>query len=92
MKSELLVIADQHAAVNTFPGPVYQNVDAKPHTDPDEIKANLIAQLTSPVRWTKSVQNMIADGADDFTECGPGKALQGMIHRIDKAVAVQGIA
>lgn len=72
--------------------PVYQNVDAKPHTDPDEIKANLIAQLTSPVRWTKSVQNMIADGADDFTECGPGKALQGMIHRIDKAVAVQGIA
>ena len=72
--------------------PVYQNVDAKPHTDPDEIKANLIAQLTSPVRWTKSVQNMIADGADDFTECGPGKALQGMIDRIDKAVAVQGIA
>ena len=72
--------------------PVYQNVDAKPHTDPNEIKANLIAQLTSPVRWTKSVQNMIADGADDFTECGPGKALQGMIHRIDKTVAVQGIA
>ena len=72
--------------------PVYQNVDAKPHTGPDEIKANLIAQLTSPVRWTKSVQNMIADGADDFTECGPGKALQGMIHRIDKTVAVQGIA
>ena len=72
--------------------PVYQNVDAKPHTDPKEIQANLIAQLTSPVRWTKSVQNMIADGADDFTECGPGKALQGMIHRIDKAVAAHGIA
>ncbi|MFC2296783.1 MAG: ACP S-malonyltransferase [Prevotella sp.] len=71
--------------------PVYQNVDAKPHTDAAEIKANLIAQLTSPVRWTKSVQNMIADGADDFTECGPGKALQGMIGRIDKAVSAHGI-
>lgn len=64
--------------------PVYQNVDGKPHTDASEIKANLIAQLTSSVRWTSSVQNMIADGADDFTECGPGKALQGMIGRIDK--------
>lgn len=71
--------------------PVYQNVDAKPYTDAAEIKANLIAQLTSPVRWTKSVQNMIADGADDFTECGPGKALQGMIGRIDKAVSAHGI-
>ncbi|MFQ7113727.1 ACP S-malonyltransferase, partial [Hallella bergensis] len=59
--------------------PVYQNVDGKPHTDAEEIKRNLIAQLTSSVRWTSSVQNMIADGADDFTECGPGKALQGMI-------------
>lgn len=72
--------------------PVYQNVDGKPHTDPAEIKANLIAQLTSSVRWTSCVQNMIADGADDFTECGPGKALQGMISRIDKSVAVRGIA
>lgn len=72
--------------------PVYQNVDAKPHTDPEVIKANLIAQLTSSVRWTASVQAMIADGADDFTECGPGKALQGMIGRIDKTVAVRGIA
>ena len=71
--------------------PVYQNVDAKPHTDAAEIKANLIAQLTSSVRWTASVQNMIADGADDFTECGPGKALQGMIGRIDKSVAAHGI-
>ena len=71
--------------------PVYQNVDAKPHTDPAEIKANLIAQLTSSVRWTASVQNMIADGADDFTECGPGKALQGMIGRIDKTVSAHGI-
>lgn len=72
--------------------PVYQNVDAQPHTDPKEIQANLIAQLTSPVRWTKSVQNMIADGADDFTECGPGKALQGMMRRIDKTIPAHGIA
>lgn len=71
--------------------PVYQNVDGKPHTAPEDIKANLIAQLTSSVRWTASVQNMIADGADDFTECGPGKALQGMIARIDKTVAAHGI-
>ena len=71
--------------------PVYQNVDGKPHTDASEIKANLIAQLTSSVRWTYSVQNMIADGADDFTECGPGKALQGMIGRIDKNVAAHGL-
>ena len=72
--------------------PVYQNVDGKPHTDPADIKTNLIAQLTSSVRWTSCVQNMIADGADDCTECGPGKALQGMIGRIDKNVAVNGIS
>ena len=72
--------------------PVYQNVDGKPHTDPAEIQQNLIAQLTSSVRWTASVQAMIADGADDFTECGPGKALQGMIGRIDKTVGNHGIA
>ena len=72
--------------------PVYQNVDAKPHTDAEEIKLNLIAQLTSPVRWTASVQTMIHVGADDFTECGPGKALQGMIGRIDKNVNAHGIA
>ena len=71
--------------------PVYQNVDGQPHTAPEEIKKNLIAQLTSSVRWTSSVQNMIKDGANDFTECGPGKALQGMIGRIDKAVTAHGI-
>ena len=71
--------------------PIYQNVDGKPHTEPEEIKANLIAQLTSSVRWTSCVNNMIEDGADDFTECGPGKALQGMIARINKSVAVSGI-
>ena len=71
--------------------PVYQNVDAKPHTDPAEIKQNLMAQLTGSVRWTESVQNRIADGADDFTECGPGKALQGMIVKINREVAVHGV-
>lgn len=71
--------------------PVYQNVDGMSHTDPEEIKANLIAQLTSSVRWNSSVQNMIKDGADDFTECGPGKVLQGMIGRIDKTVSAHGI-
>lgn len=70
--------------------PVYQNVDAKPHTDPAEIKANLVAQLTSPVRWTASVQQMVADGADEFTELGPGKVLQGLVSKIDKTVAVAG--
>ena len=64
--------------------PVYQNVDAKAHTDAAEIKQNLIAQLTAPVRWTYEVEAMIADGATDFTECGPGKALQGMIAKISK--------
>ncbi|WP_018464591.1 ACP S-malonyltransferase [Segatella paludivivens] len=72
--------------------PVYQNVDGKSHSDSEEIKSNLIAQLTSSVRWTSSVQAMIAAGATDFTECGPGKALQGMIGRIDKNVSAHGIA
>ena len=72
--------------------PVYQNVDTLPHTDPAEIQKNLIAQLTSSVRWTKSAQNMIADGADEFIECGPGKALQGMLGRIDRNVNAHGIA
>ena len=71
--------------------PIYQNVDGKPHTNPDEIKQNLIAQLTSPVRWTQCVQQMIVDGATDFTECGPGKALQGMIAKINKEVTAHGI-
>lgn len=70
--------------------PVYQNVDAKPHTDPAEIKANLVAQLTSPVRWTASVQNMIADGATEFIENGPGKVLQGLVSKIDRNVAISG--
>lgn len=66
--------------------PVYQNVDAKAHTDAQEIKQNLIAQLTAPVKWTYEVQQMISDGATDFVECGPGKALQGMITKIAKGI------
>ena len=62
--------------------PIYQNVTALPSTDPAEIKANLLAQLTSPVRWTQSVRNMIADGAGSFVELGPGKVLQGLVAKI----------
>jgi len=72
--------------------PIYQNVDAKAHTDAAEIKANLVAQLTSPVRWTKSVQNMVADGATSFTECGPGTVLQGLISKISADVTVAPLA
>ncbi|MGN0186399.1 MAG: ACP S-malonyltransferase [Paludibacteraceae bacterium] len=69
--------------------PVYQNVDAMPHTAPDELKANCIAQLTGAVRWSYSVQNMIADGADYFKELGPGTVLQGLIHKIDPNVTAE---
>lgn len=88
---EELEAAIEKVTFSTPKCPVYQNVDAKPHTDPAEIKANLIAQLTSSVRWTKSVLNMIADGADEFIECGPGRALRGMIARIDRNVNAHGI-
>ena len=70
--------------------PVYQNVDAQAHTDAEEIKQNLIAQLTAAVRWSYSVDNMIADGATEFTEVGPGTALQGMVRKINNTVKVQG--
>ena len=76
--------------IHTPQCPVYQNVDALPHTDPAEIKANLIAQLTAPVRWTQTVKNMIADGATEFIELGPGKVLQGLVSKIDRSVAVSG--
>ncbi len=71
---------------NTPRCPVYQNVDAKPHTCSDEIKKNLIAQLTSPVRWTPTIINMINDGAEEFTECGPGTVQQGLISKIKKSL------
>lgn len=68
--------------------PIYQNVTAKPSMNPDEIRENLLKQLTSPVRWTQSVQNMIADGANEFYEFGPGDVLKGMIRKIDATVTV----
>lgn len=71
--------------------PVFQNVDALPHTDPIEIKANLVAQLTAPVRWTQTVRNMVADGADHFVELGPGKVLQGLVSKIEPGVTVEGL-
>ncbi|MBO4994346.1 MAG: ACP S-malonyltransferase [Muribaculaceae bacterium] len=85
-----LAEAIEHTNFSAPVCPVYQNVDAKPHTDPAEIKANLVAQLTAPVRWTKSVQNMIADGATEFVELGPGKVLQGLVAKIDRSVATSG--
>jgi [acyl-carrier-protein] S-malonyltransferase len=71
--------------------PVYQNVVAKAVTDPSEIKANLIAQLTGPVKWTQTIEQMISDGATEFTECGPGKVLQGLVSKINREVKVEGI-
>jgi [acyl-carrier-protein] S-malonyltransferase len=69
--------------------PVYQNVTAKAVTDPAQIKENLKLQLTAPVRWTQTVVNMLADGADSFTEVGPGTVLQGLIKKVDRQVATQ---
>ncbi len=71
--------------------PVYQNITAKAETNPVEIKENLIAQLTGPVRWTQCVQSMINDGATQFTECGPGKVLQGLVQKINKEMIVGGV-
>ncbi|MEQ2513816.1 ACP S-malonyltransferase [Barnesiella intestinihominis] len=71
--------------------PVYQNVNAEPQTDPETIKKNLIAQLTAPVRWTQTIQNMIATGADTFVEVGPGAVLQGLVKKISSEVATSGI-
>jgi [acyl-carrier-protein] S-malonyltransferase len=72
--------------------PIYQNIDAKPYTDPAKIKHNLIAQLTGPVRWTQTVQHMLEDGATSFTEVGPGNVLQGLVKKVDKTVATSSAA
>ena len=79
-----LAAAIEKAPVSTPICPVYQNVDALPHTDPAEIKDNLLKQLTSPVRWTQSVQHMLSDGMTEFVECGPGTVLTKLIERIQK--------
>ena len=85
-----LAEAIERTVVSTPVCPVYQNVDALPHTTPDEIKANLVAQLTAPVRWTQTVKNMIADGATEYVELGPGKVLQGLVAKIDRSMVVSG--
>ena len=77
-----LAEAIQHTEFHTPKCPVYQNVDGLPHTDPEDIKRNLVAQLTSSVRWTQSVLRMVEDGADEFVECGPGSVLQGLVKKI----------
>ncbi|MBM3412789.1 MAG: ACP S-malonyltransferase, partial [Bacteroidetes bacterium] len=89
---EELKEAIQSIAFNTPTCPVYQNVVAMPITDPIAIKENLINQLTGPVKWTQCVQAMIADGATEFTEVGPGKVLQGLIQKIQKEILVNGVS
>ena len=81
--------AIEEAPFRTPACPVYQNVDAEPHTDPATIKANLIAQLTAPVRWTQIVKRMLADGITEFTELGPGSVLQGLIRKVDPQAVVE---
>lgn len=81
-----LAAAIEKASFNVPVCPIYQNVDAKPYTDPELIKKNLLAQLTAPVRWTQTVINMIGDGMDEFQECGPGQVLTGLIGRIQKSM------
>ncbi len=89
---EVLAKAIERTTFNKPSCPVYQNVSTKPEIDPQIIKENLIAQLTSSVKWSQSVQNMIADGASTFIEVGPGTALQGMIAKIDRTVQRRGIS
>ena len=87
-KAELAIAIDE-AQIKQPICPIYQNVNAKAETDPAVIKENLKAQLTAPVRWTQTVQNMISGGASSFTECGPGTVLQGLIKKVDRKMTVQ---
>lgn len=90
--AEELAAGIESVSFKTPSCPVYQNVTALPTTDPAEIKANLLAQLTSPVRWTQTVKNMMADGADRFIESGPGAVLQGLVNKISGGtVTVEGL-
>ncbi len=88
---EELAAAIESTAFSKPVCPVYQNVNAKPVINPSEIKQNLIAQLTAPVLWTQTVQNMIAGGATSFTEIGPGKVLQGLVKKVDRKMETSGI-
>ena len=88
---EELAAAINEAVINTPSCPIYQNVNALPSTDVNTIRENLITQLTSPVRWTQTVKNMVADGAEVFIECGPGKVLQGLVKKISPGVEVKSI-
>jgi [acyl-carrier-protein] S-malonyltransferase len=88
---EELAMAISATTFKTPTCPIYQNVNALPSTDIDVIKSNLIAQLTAPVKWTQIVQNMTADGATEFIECGPGKVLQGLVKKISPEVATSGV-
>lgn len=88
---EELAAAIEATAFNAATCPVYQNVVARAVSDPAEIKKNLIEQLTGAVRWTQSVQSMVADGATQFTECGPGKVLQGLVQKVFKEAVVAGV-
>jgi len=88
---EKLAAAIEQTTFNQPICPVYQNFDAKAHQNIDEIKSNLVAQLTAPVRWAQSVQHMVADGATEFIESGPGKVLQGLVKKIHKDAEVRGI-
>ena len=85
---EELEAAIKETTLSTPCCPIFQNVDALPHTNPDEIKANLISQLTAPVRWTETITNMINAGAQEFIECGPGNVQQGLIKKIKTALGI----
>ncbi|WP_299681963.1 ACP S-malonyltransferase [uncultured Dokdonia sp.] len=87
---EELAAAIENTTFNTPTCPIYQNVSTTAITDPKLIKENLMAQLTAPVKWTQSIQHMIADGATNFTEVGPGKVLQGLMRKIDRSVTASG--
>ena len=89
---EQLAAAIENTSFHNPICPIYQNVTAHAVMDPSEIKKNLIAQLTAPVRWTQTIQQMVADGGTEFIELGPGKVLQGLMRKIDRSVATSGMS
>jgi [acyl-carrier-protein] S-malonyltransferase len=89
---EELAKAIESTPFHTPKCPVYQNVTTTAVSDPEEIKINLIKQLTAPVKWTQTMRQMLADGATDFTEVGPGKVLQGLLRKVDRQVTADSIS